>query len=93
MNSIYEITVMHTVTIVLQLEMASQYLEELKDRYEKTTLYFYTLEHMYKRLRDDKHKHVATLNVRDWYLILVNLFLSKLLFGMFCCDCRHLRMP
>ncbi len=48
-----------------QVEQAQQELEDKKRGYESTCMYFFTLEHMFKRLRDGKQHHIGTMNVLE----------------------------
>jgi len=48
-----------------EVEFAQQDLESKKKGYETTCMYYFTLEHMFKRLRDGKQHHIATMNTLE----------------------------
>ena len=47
------------------VEQAQRDLEAKKKGYEETCMYYFTLEHMFKRLRDGKQHHIATMNTLE----------------------------
>lgn len=44
---------------------AQDQVAQKKSQYEATCMYYFTLEHMYKRLRDGKQHHISTLQVLE----------------------------